>query len=737
MSQIKKKFIKNNAVDGAKIQLLNGQTLRAVGGDGVDRDLFYFNSSNELILSSMPKLSSMPLSDDDVVRKAYVDAEISSAVSSEQTLRDAAILAEETARLAGDAGLQSQINSILSNTDPAALDSLTEIVAAFQAADSSLNGAISSLSSSASSAVAAEASARAAADTTLQSNINAEASARAAADLTEASVRAAADTAEASARAAADTVLQNNLNSKTLDTLANVTISSKAGDDIIKWDSTASKWVNVAPLTAASVASVAPVSSSQAIAASASSLGQRQGVQGSGQRFGQTFKVGSNVYLDSIQFAFSRTGGTGAVGDSQQFKAFVFEYNTTKIPVLADAIASSSTFTASEVGYNAVALKNLVFSSSPLLSSSKTYVVFVSDPLFGTNDLYGINYFYSASTYADGNAVSVSPTSLSWSSDTNDYRMTINYLSSLPTQLQTGVIKTNASGLLDQSFLEYDVNFGGHKLQGVSAPTASTDATNKGYVDAADVAEASARAAADTAEASTRLAAVAALQSQINNILSNTDPAALDSLTEVVAAFQAADSSLNGAISALGASSSSALNQEIIDRQAADTAEASARAAADLTEQSARIAADAVEASARAAADTAEASARAAADTAEASTRLYQYQLLDTRITELEQFMPQKWKIEKTITSADVAAGFIQLNERAEEMSMMVVLDRVVLREGVDYTVVDAPVAGNWTRTKVVFTAAFMSGPEAIAVGDMVTMQFETRASMQWDQWYP
>lgn len=44
---------------------------------------------------------------------------------------------------------------------------------------------------------------------------------------------------------------------------------------------------------------------------------------------------------------------------------------------------------------------------------------------------------------------------------------------------------------------------------------------------------------------------VSDLQGQINNVLSNVDPVALDSLSEIVSAFQSADSSLNGAISSL------------------------------------------------------------------------------------------------------------------------------------------------------------------------------------------
>lgn len=68
-----------------------------------------------------------------------------------------------------------------------------------------------------------------------------------------------------------------------------------------------------------------------------------------------------------------------------------------------------------------------------------------------------------------------------------------------------------------------------------------------------------------------RAAADNDLQSQINNLASNLDPAALDSLTELLDAFQSADSTINQAIAALGTGSTSALSQEILDRQLADT----------------------------------------------------------------------------------------------------------------------------------------------------------------------
>jgi hypothetical protein len=159
-------------------------------------------------------------------------------------------------------------------------------------------------------------------------------------------------------------------------------------------------------------------------------------------------------------------------------------------------------------------------------------------------------------------------------------------------------------------------------------------------------------------EISARSAAVSALSDRIDSVLANTDEVALNSLAEIVTAFQGADSNLNGAITSLATSASTALSAEATTRAAADLAEQSARAAAvsDLQSQinnlsgsstsslsqeisdriaadsalrtdldaevTARIAAIAQELSARQAADSAEQSARVAADLAEQSARI-------------------------------------------------------------------------------------------------------------------
>ena len=62
-----------------------------------------------------------------------------------------------------------------------------------------------------------------------------------------------------------------------------------------------------------------------------------------------------------------------------------------------------------------------------------------------------------------------------------------------------------------------------------------------------------------TSEATRATGIESGLQSQISDILSNTDASALDSLTEIVTAFQGADGNLNSAITALAASHTSEL----------------------------------------------------------------------------------------------------------------------------------------------------------------------------------
>lgn len=110
---------------------------------------------------------------------------------------------------------------------------------------------------------------------------------------------------------------------------------------------------------------------------------------------------------------------------------------------------------------------------------------------------------------------------------------------------------------------------GGGQLYVDGAPISGSGGVAQSYVDAADT----------------------ALGARIDSVLSNTDATALNSLTEVVAAFQSADSTINGAITSLASTASSGLATETADRIAGDTAASTALTNAIATEVAARNAA--------------------------------------------------------------------------------------------------------------------------------------------------
>jgi hypothetical protein len=101
--------------------------------------------------------------------------------------------------------------------------------------------------------------------------------------------------------------------------------------------------------------------------------------------------------------------------------------------------------------------------------------------------------------------------------------------------------------------------------------------------------EIAARNTAIATEEAARIAGDLALGVRIDNVLSNVDGVALNSLTEIVTAFQAADGTLNGAITALASSASTAVTTEATTARAAELVlrnnlidEASAARAAEL-----------------------------------------------------------------------------------------------------------------------------------------------------------
>ena len=162
-----------------------------------------------------------------------------------------------------------------------------------------------------------------------------------------------------------------------------------------------------------------------------------------------------------------------------------------------------------------------------------------------------------------------------------------------------------------------------------AADTAQTTANTTAWEAYADQAEVDAKAYTDTREGVLQ-GNIDTETARIDSIISNTDPASLDSLTEIVAAFQAADSNFSALIS----SNTTAIATEATARGNADTtlqanitAEAGTRAAADTTlqgnitaEETARISGDAATLASAATDATTKANAAQAAAIAHADT---------------------------------------------------------------------------------------------------------------------
>lgn len=172
------------------------------------------------------------------------------------------------------------------------------------------------------------------------------------------------------------------------------------------------------------------------------------------------------------------------------------------------------------------------------------------------------------------------------------------------------------------------------------------------------------------------------LQSQIDNIISNTDPAALDSLTEVVAAFQSSDQNIATAISNLSAGSSSSLGQETAERQLADA-----------------VLQDNIN--------------------AEIAERESEDSALDARLSSIESITWASYKV--TVDSVIVTSKFIDLPNSIVNGSLIACIDRLSIHENEDYVISSA---GGITR--ITFIGDFVNGGEQnISVGDNLYFKYQ------------
>ena len=150
-------------------------------------------------------------------------------------------------------------------------------------------------------------------------------------------------------------------------------------------------------------------------------------------------------------------------------------------------------------------------------------------------------------------------------------------ISSLQSQV-AGVSTSSGSSNIEMSA---EVDMSGNKITGMADPTAAQDAATKSYVDATVATEATARTTEDTSLQSNIDTANARIDAILNGSVES-----LDTVVEVVSAFEGADSNIQNLITA---------NASTISQNAtAIVTEATARANADSDETALRTAADAV-----------------------------------------------------------------------------------------------------------------------------------------------
>jgi hypothetical protein len=163
MAQIKKKFIQDSAVDGAKILLLNNQALRAKLADGSSEDVMKVDASGVLKLLKLPQLSVDPVVEGDVARKGYVDS-VASTEAAARTKADVVLQAAIDSE-------KARVDAILSASD-ADKDSFAEIVSLINSVDSSNDSAFAGYVTSNNAALAQEVKDREAGDTALDGRLD-------------------------------------------------------------------------------------------------------------------------------------------------------------------------------------------------------------------------------------------------------------------------------------------------------------------------------------------------------------------------------------------------------------------------------------------------------------------------------------------------------------------------------------------------------------------------------------
>ena len=440
-----------------------------------------------------------------------LNTEVSRATLAE--LQITANLSQETQdRIAADNQINSRIDFIEENIDPAALDSLTEIVSSFQNADAVINTAINN-----------EANARISADTQLQNNINAETTARTSADNTlQANINA-----EELARTNADAALQSDINTETqratgAEQQITANLSQEISDRMAADNQINSRidfmQSNMDPAALDSLAEIVSAfqDADNNINNAITSLTNTLTTRIDNEEVART--SADNQLQNNIDSeAFTRANADNTLQnniDAEELARINADNNLQSnldieatARMDADVVLQTNLDTEAQIRYNA-------------------------DALLQSN----LNAEATARTNADNTLQ-------------NNLDAEANTRAADDNQLQSNIDAEALARTNADNTLQSNIN-----------------------------AEASARTNADAtittnlnAEIANRISADNLLNARIDFIEANVDPTALDSLTEIVSAFQNADHNLSNTITALASTLSDRIDTEIVDRTLADS----------------------------------------------------------------------------------------------------------------------------------------------------------------------
>jgi len=455
------------------------------------------------------------------------------AISNETTARTNADTTH-TANIATNAGLiasntavgtanAASIASILTNTDPAALDSLTEIVADFQSADVTLQA----IDTAATTDRALIRTQFATADASIQTEL---------------------DATQVGAGLNANGSWTAHSGTNHIDGAGSMKAVGPLLDTQVK--------VNADAIAAEAVtARAAEVANAALVTAEAATARAAEGVNAAAIASNDTDLTNHQTEIDAVETAvglagngtFAQHSGTNYIDGGTTMKG-VDALLDAAAKANADAItAEASTARAAEVS-NA----NAITSEATTARAAES-----ANAAAAAANLVEITTSQAGAGLSAAGAY-VAPT-------TSNYHDTASTLANADMKIDA------ALKAVDTAYLAADAT-----LTTNLAAEATTARAAEVANAAAVVTEAAARAAADTALD----ARVTTNTTSIAFIESNVDAAALDSLTEIVAAFEAADSTLTGAVAAN--TSQVATNVTAIATNAtAVTTEATARAAAD------------------------------------------------------------------------------------------------------------------------------------------------------------